>query len=184
MESDLAEIGWIRFNLTWCTGYPPSRYRKGLDFLIHRYPSDFWPQSLHPILLFYIEANLHNNHLGRKSTHLEESTGTLAPEQYGSRKAKEADAQDLNTRLLYDPTRLKRVSATSVFSDLVSNYNLVAHNIAALSLQHANVPKEPIICKFTTIQDMVHSVRITFGDSDTFYGGDKRDPPSNRPYRA
>ena len=114
---------------------------------------------------------------------LAESTGTLAPEQYGSRKENADGSQALNTRLLYDLTRIKRVSATIVFY-LFPYYDLVAHNIASMSLQRANAPKEPIICKFTTIQDMVHSVRITFGDSDTFYGGDKRDPPSNRPYRA
>ena len=43
--------------------------------------------------------------------------------------------------------------------------------IAALSLQHANVPKEPIICTFTTLKDMAHSLRNTFGDLETFNKG-------------
>ena len=35
-----------------------------------------------------------------------------------------ADIDALNIRLLYDPTRLKRVPETITFTDLVSNYNL------------------------------------------------------------
>ena len=104
---------------------------------------------------------------------LAESTDTLAPEHYGIIKANVSGAQDLITRIFCDLTRLKRVSATSVFSDLVSYYDLVTHNIADLSLQCANVPKELIICTFTTLQEMVHSVRTAFRDSDTLYEGDK-----------
>ena len=77
--------------------------------------------------------------------HLVELTGILAHEQFDSRKAKAAGAQALNTRLFYDLTCLNRVSATSVFTYLVSNDDLVAHNVAALSLQCANVSKEPNI---------------------------------------
>ena len=84
---------------------------------------------------------MHNNNLGRKYMHLLESTGILEHKQYVSKKAKAAGAQDLNTRLFYDLTWLKRVSATSVFAYLVSNDDLVAHNISSLSLQCANVSK-------------------------------------------
>ena len=87
---------------------------------------------------------------------LVESTVRLAPEQYGSRESKASDTQALNTRLFYDLTWIKRLSATSVFSHLVSNYDLVAHNIAARSLQRANFPKEPITCTFTNLLDMFH----------------------------
>ena len=34
------------------------------------------------------------------------------------------DIHALNIRLFYDPTRLKKVPATTTFADLVSNYNL------------------------------------------------------------
>ena len=78
----------------------------------------------------------------------------LTPKQYGSRKYKAADIQTLNTRLFYDLTRLKRITDTSTFSDLVSNYDLVFHNIVSLSMQQYNIPKEPIMCTFTTLQNM------------------------------
>ena len=69
-----------------------------------------------------------------------ESTSKSAPGKYDIRKVKATNAQALNTRLFYDLTWINKISATSVFSDLFSNYDLVAH------IQRANVPKEPIIC--------------------------------------
>ena len=170
MDPDLAEIVWSKFNFPWCTGYSPSSYRKLLDLMIHKDKNDFRPQHLYHILLFYIEPILHYKNLGIKYMQLAESTGTLALRQYGIRKAK-----DLITRLFFELTWLKRVSATKVFAGLVFNHDLVTHNISTLSIQHTKVPKESIISTVTTLHDMVHSVYTAFGDSDTLYGGDKWD---------
>ena len=65
--------------------------------------------------------------------------------------------------------------------DLISNYDLVVHNIASLCLQRDNVPKYPIKFTFTTPQDMEHSVRTFFGDSEPSYRGDKWDVPLKYP---
>ena len=74
--------------------------------------------------------------------------------------------------MLYDLVIQKKFTSTSVFTDLISNYELVVHIIASLALQRVNVPKEPIHCTFSTLQNMVHSVRMDFRDSDNTYGGD------------
>lgn len=123
-DMELAEIGWHRFNFPWCTGYSPDRFRRGLDLLLHKDPNDFRPHRLRPILLFDIEANLHNKVLGRYTMRNAEAINGLAPEQYGSRSFKAADIQALNTRLFYDLVRLKRIPATSTFVDLVSSVQL------------------------------------------------------------
>eukprot|EP00957_Ditylum_brightwellii_P028608 2161638-Ditylum_brightwellii.AAC.1 len=78
----------------------------------------------------------------------------VAQEQCGSRKQKAADIQALNTRLFYDYALMEKTPATSTFIDLVSNYNLVVHNIASLAMQQVGTPKDPINCTFTTLQDM------------------------------
>ena len=101
-----------------------------------------------------------------------EELESLAPEQYGSRASKSADIQALSTRLFYDKIRLKRLPATSVFADLVSNYDLVLHSISSLSLQRVDVPKYPVACTLSTLQDMIHSVRTAYGDSTSQYRGD------------
>ena len=61
----------------------------------------------------------------------------------------------------------------STFSEIVSNYNLVVHNIGSFILQRSNTPKEAIMCTFTTLQNMDHSVRTALGYVESTYGGDK-----------
>ena len=73
-------------------------------------------------------------------------------EQYRIIKEKATDIHALNIRLFYDLTRLKRVPATITFTDIVSKYNLLVHSITSLSLQRSNIPKEPIMCTFTTLK--------------------------------
>ena len=108
---------------------------------------------------------MHNKHIGKLTTKIANELETLTLEQYGSTKAKDAYIQDLNTRLFYDLTRLKRIAGTSTFDDLVFNYNLVVHSITSLSMQRANISKEPIMCTFTTLQNMEHSAITAFGES-------------------
>ena len=52
--------------------YLLKRYRQGLDLLIHKDPEDYRQHILSPILIFDIEANMHNKHLVRKSMRNEE----------------------------------------------------------------------------------------------------------------
>ena len=76
-----------------------------------------------------------NKKLGRTSTSQDESLDGLSAEQYDSRKATASDIQALNTILFYDLTRQKIITATSIFADNVSNYDLLVHSIASLYLQ-------------------------------------------------
>ena len=181
LDPYIANTNWNASNFPWCTGYSPRRYRTGLDLLIHKRANDNRVDRLRPILLFDLEANMHNKRLGKEAMQRAEECHGIAPEQYGSRKKKAADIQALNTRLFYDYVQLKRTPATSLFIDLVSNYDLVAHNIATLALQRVGTPKAPICCMFSTLQDMVHTVRTAYGDSIDSYGGDlwilKLEPP-------
>eukprot|EP00957_Ditylum_brightwellii_P040712 3082007-Ditylum_brightwellii.AAC.1 len=110
-----------------------------------------------------------------------EENGGIAQEQYGSRKRVSADVQALNTRLFYDCILLERTPATNIFIDLVSNYDLVVPSIALLALQRVGMPKEPIQCTFTTLQDMVHTCRTAFGNSISSYGGNIWEIPCKPP---
>eukprot|EP00957_Ditylum_brightwellii_P183564 13982321-Ditylum_brightwellii.AAC.1 len=97
---------------------------------------------------------MHNKRLGKDAMRRAEACRGVAPEQFGSRHNKSADLQALNTRLFYDYVLLQKIPSASVFIDLVSNCDLVAHNIASLALQRVGVPKAPICYTFTTLQDM------------------------------
>ena len=71
LDPELSEIGWRRFNLSWFTGYSPKRYKKGIGLIIHKYTNDCGPHRLRPILMFDIEANIHNKALGQYATNQE-----------------------------------------------------------------------------------------------------------------
>eukprot|EP00957_Ditylum_brightwellii_P094726 7213784-Ditylum_brightwellii.AAC.1 len=59
-DTYLAQVGWQASNFPWCTGYSPDRFLRGLDLLIHKKPNDNRVHRLWPILLFDLEANMHN----------------------------------------------------------------------------------------------------------------------------
>ena len=103
-DPKLRELGSPRFNFPWCTGYSLKSYCRRLDLLIHKDPNGFRPHRLRPILIFDIEANMHNKNIGKLTMKTSKYFKALAPEQYGSRKAKAADIQALNTRLFYKLT--------------------------------------------------------------------------------
>ena len=84
---------------------------------------------------------MHTKYLIIITTSQAETLDRITPEQYGSLKAKAADIQALNTRFFYDFIQQKRIPETSIFADLVSNYDLVVHSITYLSLQMVDVPK-------------------------------------------
>eukprot|EP00957_Ditylum_brightwellii_P124976 9527183-Ditylum_brightwellii.AAC.1 len=158
-------------NFIWCTGYSQKGHRDGLNLLIHKGSNNNMVSKLRPILLFDIEANMHNKYLGRFAMERAEGLGGIAPEQFGSRKHKYADLQALNTCLFHNFIWLERTTSTSTFIDLVSTYNLVVHSIASLALQQVGTPKELILCTFTTLQDMVHTCYMAFGNLTASYGG-------------
>ena len=171
-DEELVQAGYLSAHFPWLTGYSPELWRKGIDLLIQKKLGSFLASGLRPILLFDVDCNMHNKRLGRLLLGRAEECGGLAPEQYGSRRHKAADVQALNTRLFFDFTRLRRCHAIAEFIDLKSNYDLVVHSIASLCMQRVGAPKEPIICTFTTLQDMKHAVRTAAGDSDFRYGGE------------
>ena len=79
LDLELAEIGWWGFNFPWCTGYSPKRHQRGLDLIIHKDTNNYCPHRLRLILLFDIEENMHNKHLGITATRQAESIDGLSP---------------------------------------------------------------------------------------------------------
>ena len=59
---------------------------------------------------------MHNKNLGIIEMSQDKKLDRLAPEKYGSQKAKSADMQGLNTRPFYDLIRKNRIPATILFA--------------------------------------------------------------------
>jgi hypothetical protein len=107
--------------------------------------------NLRTIYLFEVDANYCFKHIGRQMMKNAECHGTIAKEQYGSRK--------------------KHSTGAVCSNDAKACYDLIGHTPASICMQRQGVPKTAVKCIFTTLQEAIHHVRTAFGDSDLSYGG-------------
>jgi hypothetical protein len=100
-----------------------------------------------------------------------ESNNGIAPEEYSSRKHHSLAEQALNKRLIFDILCVGKQNAIDTAVNLRSNYDLVVHSGASVALQRQCMPELPIVCMFTTLQDMTHTIRTSYGTSNVTWGG-------------
>ena len=79
--------------------------------------------------------------------------------------------QSLNKRLTYDIIRQKKRPGALCSNDAKSCYDRIVHSVASLAMQRVGAPVEPIICMFTSIQNLQHRIRTVFGDSEVGFSG-------------
>jgi hypothetical protein len=102
-----------------------------------------------------------------------EANGSLAQEQYDSRKRQRAVSMAVNKDLSNDIMRQLKLPCTLCSKDAKSFYDLIGHAQASLAMQRQGVPKSVVDCLFSTLQNETHQVRTGFGDSILYYGGSK-----------
>jgi hypothetical protein len=127
--------------------------------------------KLRTIILFDPEANQNFKFIGQKVMAHAEKHQQLAAEQYGSRKKKTAILHALNKRLSYDILRQMKMPGALCSNDAKSCYDRILHAVASLCLRCLGLPEAAIVCMFTTLQNMEHTVRTVYGDSNNSYGG-------------
>jgi hypothetical protein len=87
-ESKAADVISRLALIPFMVGYSPKTWRTGIDSMIPKKTADLQPEKLRLILL--MDACFHNGNklIGKKMMEYGEKHGLLAPEQFGSRKAK------------------------------------------------------------------------------------------------
>jgi hypothetical protein len=106
-----------------------------MDMMILKWSGLTDLNSLHTIVLFPVDCNYAFKHIGREMMSIAELTKSLAPEQYGSRKAHQAINLATNKTLTNDILgQLKRPGAICS-NDTKSCYDLIGHIQAALAMQ-------------------------------------------------
>ena len=173
------DAAWANYPMV--SGYSPERWRHGVDTLIPKKIGSESVEDLRPILLFEVDCNMANKRIGRVMMEMAERNDGLSKEQYGSRKDHSAGIQALNHCLAFDLLRLERRNGVDTAVDLRSCYDLIVHSAASLSMQRQGVPAASVVCMFTTLQNMVHTVRTAFGESTQTFGGDLWAIPTTPP---
>ena len=123
------------------------------------------------IVLFDPEANHIFKYLGRNVMAHAETHHQLADEQYGSQKKKTAILHALNKCLSYDLLCQFKYPGALCSNDAKSCYDRIVHSVASLCLQCLGLLESAIVCLFSTLQDMEHTVCTVYGNSQHSYGG-------------
>lgn len=158
-------------NLSYRTGYCPSRWRRGLNVMLEKKPGVLNVDKLRTILLYEPDFNMNNKKLGRDMMRFAEQHQLLAPEQYGSRKSKEAADHGLNKLLTFDIIRQRRYPAAVASNDAKSCYDRIVHSVATLCMERSGAPRPAVDSMFGTIQQMQHFVKTAHGTSLESFGG-------------
>jgi hypothetical protein len=53
-----------------------------------------------------------------------------------------------------------------------SCYDRIVHAITSLCLRRQGIAKSEVVCMFSTLQNLEHTIRTAYGDSEETYGGD------------
>ena len=101
-----------------------------------------------------------------------EDLKAIAKEQFGSRAGLTAIDQSLNKRLTYDLMQQRKRPGALCSNDAKSCYDRIVHSVASLAMQRVGAPVEPIVCMFTTIQNLQHRIRTVYGDSEIGFSGE------------
>jgi hypothetical protein len=81
-----------------------------------------------------------------------ETTGSLAKEQYGSRKKHRAIDLAVNKSLTNDLIRQLKRTGAICSNDAKACYDLIGHTTALIAMQRMGVPKAAVDCMFSTLQ--------------------------------
>jgi hypothetical protein len=153
-------------HIPYISGYSPVRWQQGTDVMSEKKKGNFRADKLRAILLYEAEFNQNNKKLGRDMMYTAERLQQVAKEQYGSRKDKAAIEQCLNKRLTFDLARQLKRPLAMCSNDARSCYDRIVHSVASLCMRRMGVEEPPIVCMFTTIQNLKHHIRTVYGDSE------------------
>jgi hypothetical protein len=57
-------------------------------------------------------------------------------------------------------------------NDMKSSYDCIVHGVASLCLQRQGISELEVVCMFSTLQNLEHTIQTAYGDSEDTYGGD------------
>jgi hypothetical protein len=169
MSDELTDIDRMFLQLNLQYGVVLDRWLQAIDVMIPKKSTSIRVDKLRTIMLFEADWNFANKLIGKRTMQQSEAANTIAPEQYGSRKRKSAILHATNKQLVFDLVRQRKINVVLLVLDATSCYDRISIPIASLCLQRQGVSQSQIKVMFVTLDQMVHYIRTSFGDSITFY---------------
>ena len=175
-DEDLCQFDYQLREIPFRVGFSPASWKSITDFQIYKKPGVFDVEEMRTITLYSADFNMNNKWLGQQIMNQAEKHNLLAVEQYGSRKHHRSAHVALNQRLFTDLCRQRRQAASIVSVDAKSCYDRIVHSVASLCVRRLVIPKGPMDCMFTTLQDGMHHTMTAFGKSTLTYKSNTATP--------
>jgi hypothetical protein len=153
------------------SGYAYKRWRKGTYVELLKKANSFHVSKLQASELFEAKVNLTNKAVGKKIGTTAEAHRGMAKEQGGSRKNYCAVKIGLNKCLTMDQLRQLKWPGILYSNDMKSYYGHIVHADASLCLQRQGIAESEVVCIFSTLQNLEHTIRTAYRDSEETYGG-------------
>jgi Reverse transcriptase (RNA-dependent DNA polymerase) len=150
-------------------GYSLLRWQHGIDVMIPKKEDSLRVDMLRTIVLLEADFNFINKIVGKRAMINAEKAGTVAEEQFGSRKRKSSILHATNKAITTDVLRQTKQDNALLVLDAKACYDRIAPPIAAISLRRQGVPAVVTHLMFHTIDQMSHTIRTSYGDSTQCY---------------
>jgi hypothetical protein len=162
----LATLDAVLAQIPFELGFSPKRWRQGVEVMLLKLSGNFNVEKMRAILLFEADFNFNNKRWGRILMWYAEAQKLLAEEQFGSRKKLAAIDHCINKRITFDILRQNKQPGVLCSNDAKGCYDRIVHSVASICLQRLGMPTGPLRSMFTTLQNMDHFVRSSFGISE------------------
>jgi Reverse transcriptase (RNA-dependent DNA polymerase) len=168
-DTQLCSFDKRLLEITLHTGYTLQRWYKGIDVMIPKKIGSNRVDKLRTIVLMEPDCNFGNKIIGKRVMAMAEKAGTIAPEQFGSRKKKSSIIHAVNKQITTDILRQDRKDFCMIILDAKQCYDRITHLYAAFALKRQGASTNMVNILFDTISNMEHQIRTSFGDSDSTY---------------
>jgi Reverse transcriptase (RNA-dependent DNA polymerase) len=169
IDDHLANIDRGLLEISMTHGIILRRWTQAINVMIPKKSNCIQVSKLQTIMLFEPDWNLLNKIVALRTMHQAEKAGSIAPEQYGSIKHKSSILHATNKQILFDIVRQQKSNAALMVLDAKACYDRISIPFAALSLQRQGVPQKTVQVMFSTLSQMKHYIRTSYGDSTHFY---------------
>jgi Reverse transcriptase (RNA-dependent DNA polymerase) len=168
-DRDLCQLDRWMTEYALSTGYSFKRWQKGIDVMIPKKSGSNRVDKLRTIVLMEPDFNFVNKLIGKRTMAMAEKAGTLAPEQFGSRKKKSAIVHAINKQITTDIIRQEKRDFCVVILDAKGCYDRITPMYAAFAMRRQGATPQMVNVIFETIAEMQHSIRTSYGDSKLTY---------------
>ena len=166
------------------TGLSPARFRQVTTCFLEKKANVKRIDKMRTIWLLDSFFSLTQRIMARRTYANAEKAGLLAIEDFGGRKGKDASMQAVNTRIMMDIALQQRRNTVITGIDYTNCFDRMSHAITCLKLRQVGHKKEPVICRYSTVQNLEVTIRTAHGDSPINTEFEVYVIPLNNPYQG